>query len=145
MNQELDSLESLLVTQTMMTEIRHYCLENKTEEVCGLIGGFGEYARSFYPTQNISEDRSHGYLVDPGDQIKAMKEMQSRREEFLGIFHSHPNSPAEPSPTDIALAAYPGVAYLIASLANDDVKFASYLFTGEQFKKLPLVYIEGAR
>ena len=37
----------------------------------------------------------------------------------VGIYHSHPKSPAEPSQTDINLAQYPHWLYLIVSLAGD--------------------------
>jgi proteasome lid subunit RPN8/RPN11 len=36
----------------------------------------------------------------------------------VGIYHSHPRSPAEPSQTDINLADYPEYVYLIVSLAE---------------------------
>ena len=36
----------------------------------------------------------------------------------MGIYHSHPRSPAEPSQTDINLADYPHWLYLIVSLAE---------------------------
>jgi proteasome lid subunit RPN8/RPN11 len=37
----------------------------------------------------------------------------------VGIYHSHPRSPAEPSQTDINLAAYPDWPQLIVSLAEE--------------------------
>lgn len=141
MNQEQETLERLLLTQAMVADIERYCLLDNSVEVCGLIGGHGEFAKSFYPTRNVAEDTRHGYLIAPEDQIQALTQMRQRREELLGIFHSHPNSEAEPSPTDLALAAYPGVAYLIASVADGEAKFSSYLFTGHQFDKLPMVVI----
>jgi len=36
----------------------------------------------------------------------------------VGIYHSHPRSPAEPSQTDINLAHYPEWSYLIVSLRH---------------------------
>ena len=38
----------------------------------------------------------------------------------VGVYHSHPRSPAEPSQTDINLASYPHWTYLIVSLENGD-------------------------
>jgi [CysO sulfur-carrier protein]-S-L-cysteine hydrolase len=37
----------------------------------------------------------------------------------VGIYHSHPRSPAEPSQTDINLAHYPHWLYVIVSLAGE--------------------------
>jgi proteasome lid subunit RPN8/RPN11 len=38
----------------------------------------------------------------------------------VAIYHSHPRSPAEPSQTDINIAAYPHWLYLIVSLAGEE-------------------------
>ena len=38
----------------------------------------------------------------------------------VGIYHSHPRSPAEPSQTDINTAQYPNWTYVIVSLANQE-------------------------
>ena len=38
----------------------------------------------------------------------------------VAIYHSHPRSPAEPSQTDINIAAYPHWLYLIVSLQDDE-------------------------
>ena len=143
-NHEQDTLERLVIPQQILSEMQQYCRVDKTVEVCGLLGGVGEFAQSFYPTKNIAEDPSHGYLMDPEEQTQAMKLMRQPREQLLGIFHSHPNSAAEPSPTDLALAAYPGIAYLIASLINNDVTFSSFLFTGKEFEKLPLLVVDSS-
>ena len=39
----------------------------------------------------------------------------------VGIYHSHPRSPAEPSQTDINLATYPHWRYVIISLEGEPV------------------------
>jgi proteasome lid subunit RPN8/RPN11 len=39
----------------------------------------------------------------------------------VGIYHSHPKSPAEPSQTDINLATYPHWRYVIVSPESDPV------------------------
>ncbi|MGI8750450.1 MAG: Mov34/MPN/PAD-1 family protein [Thermoleophilaceae bacterium] len=38
----------------------------------------------------------------------------------IGIYHSHPRSPAEPSQTDINLAQYPHWTWLIVSLEKEE-------------------------
>jgi proteasome lid subunit RPN8/RPN11 len=47
--------------------------------------------------------------------------MRERGEELFAIFHSHPQAPAEPSATDLELAAYPDALYLIVSLNTKGV------------------------
>ena len=47
--------------------------------------------------------------MDPQDQWRAFQRMETAGLELLGIYHSHPNGPDRPSPTDIAEAMYPVV------------------------------------
>ena len=132
------SLERLLLPSSMLEEIEQYCRADPSLERCGLIGGRGELACSFYPVKNIAQDAAHNYFVDPHDQLDAFRTMRANQQELLGIVHSHPSSAAEPSPTDANLAAYPGVAYLIVSLLNEESTFGCYLYAQRRFRKLPL-------
>ena len=86
------------------------------EEACGLLGGQikGELyqARRVFPTTNLlhSTDR---FRIDPAEQLAAFDQMDAQRLEMVGIYHSHPNGPDIPSPTDIAEAYYPEAVHLI--------------------------------
>lgn len=133
------SLEQMIIAAVTLDEIERYCRAEPNVERCGLIGGRGEKACTFYPAKNIAEDPAHNYFVDPKDQLNAFRAMQSSHQELLGIVHSHPTSIAEPSATDGYLAAYPGVAYLIVSLLEAEPNYGCYLSQQHTFTKLPLV------
>ena len=90
--------------------------EEAPNECCGLVGGVNGDAKSLYPATN-SEASPLRYNLDPQDQFRIMQEIDEVGEELAAIYHSHTKSPAYPSQTDINLAAYPGVVYLIVSLA----------------------------
>jgi [CysO sulfur-carrier protein]-S-L-cysteine hydrolase len=59
----------------------------------------------------------YGYELDPRSLLAA-NELDDDGFD-VGIYHSHPRSPAEPSQTDINLATYPHWTYLIVSLAGE--------------------------
>ena len=88
-------------------------------ECCGLVGGVNGDAKTLYPARN-SEASPLRYNLDPQDQFRIMEEMDANGEDLAAIYHSHTKSPAYPSQTDINLAAYPGVVYLIVSLAEGE-------------------------
>jgi proteasome lid subunit RPN8/RPN11 len=48
----------------------------------------------------------------------------------VGIYHSHPRSPAEPSQTDINLAQYPDWTYFIVSLEGQPTVRAWRIWDG---------------
>ena len=58
----------------------------------------------------------YGYSLDPKSLLAAFTAGEDGYD--VGIYHSHPRSPAEPSQTDINLAEYPEYTYLIVSLAE---------------------------
>ncbi len=121
----------LTVPQTILDKILAQAREESPNECCGLLGGQGDKIHEIYPILNLDsgdpmaqalqvpEDRRLRYVMDPKAQFMAIKQMRSAGMELTGIYHSHPHSPAYPSPTDVRLAFYPEAYYLIASLAED--------------------------
>lgn len=102
-------------------------------EVCALLGGNGNHLQQVYPVINVAADPAREYWVDAQDQIAAMRRMRAAGETLRGIFHSHPASEPVPSATDRDRAAYPGVYYLILSLATDVPQLRAFYFDGRDF------------
>ena len=66
----------------------------------------------------VNERKSpYGYELDPKSLLAAND--IDWEGHGVGIYHSHPKSPAQPSQTDINLAHYPHWTYLIVSLAGE--------------------------
>ena len=108
-------------------------------EVCGLLGGHGERVVSAYPVTNVSPTPASAFFMDPQGQLNAMREMDRSGEAMLAIYHSHPRTVAEPSPRDLAGAAYPGLAYVIVSLVPDaSPSIAAFAFDGGRFERMRL-------
>lgn len=107
-------------------------------EVCGLLGGTGETLDSFYPVTNVDPDTRRAFLMEPREQITTMRIMREKNESLRGIFHSHPDTPAEPSNTDRQRAAYPDVYYLIVSLQSSPPDLRAWYFDGSEFTKVSI-------
>jgi proteasome lid subunit RPN8/RPN11 len=89
------------------------------EECCGLL--FGAADRGIVvaePIANVeSPDRRRAaYLLAPGAYRRADARARAAGLEIVGVFHSHPDHPAEPSPTDLE-AAWPEWLYVIVPVA----------------------------
>lgn len=103
-------------------------------EICGLLGGRAGRVLSDYPVVNAAGEPALGYLMEPRGQLDAFKQMRGRGEDLLGIYHSHPDTGAELSATDRALAAYPGVHYLVVSVLDRRKPVVKgYFFDGRDF------------
>ncbi len=88
-------------------------------ECCGLLAGRGSRIERVFRAGNV-DPSPFTYRLDPQEQFLAFREMDALGMELVGIYHSHPGSPARPSQTDVAQASYPEVAYLIVSLPSAD-------------------------
>lgn len=115
------SLQGVEIPRTLVNQILHLAQVAAETEVCGLIAAkLGRPVRC-YPIRNVADSPASRFLLDPKEQIEAMREMRQRGEELFAIFHSHPRTPAAPSPRDLAEASYPGALQLIVSLGTRGV------------------------
>lgn len=88
-------------------------------ECCGLLAGRDGLITQAFPATNVSPHPATSYEIAPREILDRIREMRAAGLELLGIYHSHPNSPNEPSPRDIAQAYYPDAAYFILSPLPD--------------------------
>jgi len=80
------------------------------------------------------------FQITSGDQIRITNEIEARGEEIGAIFHSHPNTEAQPSQTDVNLAAWwPGVAWVICSLAGPEPSVRMFHIDGSALEEVELV------
>jgi proteasome lid subunit RPN8/RPN11 len=113
--------EELRISRKLTNQLLHLAQQSPESEICGFIGSKNGLPVSCYPIQNIAEHPKQRFLFDPAQQIAAMKKMRETDENLFAIYHSHPAAPAAPSSTDLELAAYPEVYYLIISLNTKGV------------------------
>jgi proteasome lid subunit RPN8/RPN11 len=86
-------------------------------EACGLLAGIGGQITRCYALTNADASPDH-YSMKPEEQFAAVKDMRAAGLNMLGIWHSHPASPARMSAEDMRLAYTPEVVYVILSLAE---------------------------
>ena len=107
--------------------VEHSRLENPNE-CCGILAGTGGKVTKLYRIQN-STPSPYRYVMDPNEQLKAMKDADERSLDLMAFYHSHTHSPAYPSDTDIRMATESGwvdFCYVLVSLEDSskpDVRF----------------------
>lgn len=96
-------------------------VEKTTEESCGFLFGSDlgtdRIISTIMEVENDSFDRRRTFLISPRNYLKAENYAICNNLQMLGIFHSHPDSPAIPSEFD-RVAAQPYFSYLILSVMN---------------------------
>jgi proteasome lid subunit RPN8/RPN11 len=101
---------------------------------------------SVHPVENTNAARRRDrYELDPREVLRLDKLAESREQEMVGFYHSHPDHPARPSATD-ATHAWPGYVYLIVGVSGDgDTETRAWLYDDKSqlFRESP-VQVEGS-
>ncbi len=117
----------------------------KPEEACGLIAGRDDRAIALYPVENRLQSAT-AYEMDPLQQVEAMLALEAEGWDLLGIYHSHPHSPAQPSVTDRQQSYYPDAQYVIVSLENAEQPVTrSFYLRADSVHEVPFTVIEPKR
>ena len=90
-------------------------------EGVGIWVGRKGWALQAVPLHNIHNEPRVAYTADPAELLKHLKELEASRLELVAIYHSHPNSPATPSQSDIAQAFW-RVPYVIVEMQTEQLR-----------------------
>jgi [CysO sulfur-carrier protein]-S-L-cysteine hydrolase len=135
--------EEIQIPRKITNQLLHHAQQSPDTEVCGLIGSRQGVPISCYAIKNTAKKPQQRFLLEPKQQIAAMAKMRDRNEELFAIYHSHPTSPAIPSKTDLDMAAYPDVLYLIISLDTKGIlELRGYRVDNHKFLEIPLSLIQ---
>lgn len=123
-------------------ELIAHALQDEPNECCGMIAGRDGVATRILRATN-TEASPFMYVMDPREQLDIMDRIDEADEEMLGIYHSHTRSAAYPSRTDVELAFFPLVAYVIVSLSQKEPVIRAYRLTrtapdGQQVDEIPI-------
>ena len=91
-------------------------------ECCGILAGNDDIVSHVYTITNVAKS-SFRYLMDPQEQFGAMQDAERNGWELMAFYHSHTNSPAYPSQTDVRMALQSGwldIYYALISLQDND-------------------------
>lgn len=95
-------------------------VEGTSEECCGFLLGHDHGMRvvtTVIPASNMAADRRTKFQIDPLEYLRAERYAANHQLELVGIYHSHPNTAAIPSETDLR-EAQPCFSYVILSVSN---------------------------
>lgn len=115
---------ALEITSVLYDEITEHLLDAYPNEASGLLLGheteFGKRATLIVRAENsyIPEEQHHRYLITAKDVQAAETSADEDGLEVMGVYHSHPDHPAEPSSFDHE-NALPWWSYLILSIQED--------------------------
>lgn len=111
------------------------------EESCGLLAGdAGGRLRMAYPLTNALHSPTN-YTIEPVEHFRALKHADRQGWELIGVFHSHPHTPAYPSTTDVRLAVEPDWLYVLVGMEDfDRPAIRAFRIRGGAVAEEPLIF-----
>jgi len=110
------------ISKAALQSMRHAAETGYPLEICGLLIGkvtdAGWQVDDVRPVANLNKQRAADrFELDPAGYQAIDRELRGTRTEIIGVYHSHPDCPAKPSPTDLS-SAWEGFAYPIISVCD---------------------------
>ncbi len=127
----------ITITDEVREALEKQALESSPYECCGLLGGAGNLILAAYPLRNEADKPESKYFASPEDMFTAMRRMREAGQEMVGIYHSHPRTPAYPSPTDVEMAFYPEAIYFIIAL-EPRIQLRAFKISNAKIEEIPI-------
>jgi len=108
-----------------MRDMKNIAVSGYPDEICGLLIGSHIdnicVIHEVRQVENINTERaSDRFQLDPNGYQAIDRDIRNSALEIVGVFHSHPDCPAKPSPTDLD-HAWEGFIYPIISVCDGEV------------------------
>jgi proteasome lid subunit RPN8/RPN11 len=127
---------SLILSTALYDQLRAHGEETYPNECCGIMLGHADAdairVLSLVRAGNTRTDSAHNrYNIAPAELIAAQREGRKQGFDIVGFYHSHPDHPAQWSPTDFAEAHWFGCSYVITAIERGKAALTnSFLLTG---------------
>jgi proteasome lid subunit RPN8/RPN11 len=137
---------TLEISRTFVDAILEQSRVEYPDECCGVILGpvGSDDALRLKPMINAAHSPTF-YEFDPKDLLALYREVDDNDEEIVVIYHSHTETEAYPSRTDIAYAGEPGAHYVLVSTRKEIAttpEFRSYRIIDGIVNEEPVTILE---
>lgn len=116
----------LKIPYAIAYQIAEYAQSDYPNEACGLLAGKNDLIQKAIPITNVADTPQTQYQLDPIEQLQALKTLDTGDLDWIGIYHSHPQSMPIPSQTDINDSKDSKLLHLIVSLKDKKPKFKAW-------------------
>jgi proteasome lid subunit RPN8/RPN11 len=126
----------LRLSQQVYDALRQHGEETYPHECCGVLLGRFEAGvnavEDAIRAGNTRTDSAHNrYHIAPQELVKIQRVGRERGLDIVGFYHSHPDHPAQWSPTDFAEAHWIGCSYVITAVEKGAARQTnSFLLSG---------------
>jgi len=151
-------MPEIFISTSLYRELIQICVDALPQKAFGLVGGADIYhPTTLYPCNTnlrnepewksvfesfgeFYKDPDLGFVISHPEAKAVMEAIDSRRESFIGVFHSHRYNPAQPTEIDISLNSDPGLLSYIVSVVNPSApELGVFRLNGGGYLNIPIV------
>ena len=118
-------MDAIRLCEAVRAGILAHAKAEAPRECCGLLVGHGGLVDEWVRSLNVDPNPNR-YEIDARLHVATNRRLRDSGRGVVGAYHSHPHSPAWPSPSDIAEAYYSEFIWVIASLAGPDPELRAF-------------------
>jgi len=113
----------ICIQETQILTLNKYAEVEYPTECCGLLIGRGTQDNlnidEIIQSPNIAKgNKSALFEIDPQIRLNTQRRLRNSPQRVIGHFHSHPDAPPSPSPTDLSMAFEAELIWAIVSVKN---------------------------
>lgn len=132
--------QTIIIPRTLANRLLTLAQLTPDVEICGLISKNNIDKYQVYPVDNIANNKSCVFEMQPEQQINAFKLIREKQQNLFAIYHSHPDSEAVPSKKDLNDAAYKDALNIIISLSTKGVlDMRGYFYQDDKIETVDLI------
>lgn len=124
-------MHSIQITKEHWQQMQEHAVRTAPIEACGLVAGKENQSWEVYPITNSLESKTRFRMAE-AELVSAMYAMLEKGWGLLAIYHSHPQGPAKPSPTDLAEASFLDSVHLIWAHADSEWDVRAYMYDADR-------------
>ncbi len=138
----------LVLSRALRDDLVAHARAGLPNEACGILGGRGGIAERFYPAVN-GEPSPFFYNIEARDLLRILQEIEHDfgidpaaedvEDAVAAVYHSHVESPAFPSRTDVEIAHWPDAAYVIVSLGSEPPDVRAFMIRDGRIERRAIV------
>jgi len=136
------------VRRAVVDAIVAHARREHPRECCGLLVGDAHETIEAVAVSNVADDPLRQYVVSPAEHLAEIRRCRERSRagatlDVIGAYHSHPHSPAQPSPTDLERACR-DFLFVIAGPVSEaaGIQVRGYRLSEIEFEEVQLLVVD---
>ena len=129
----------IILSRTLATQLLEQARQQPNQEVCGLVVADAGQPSRVIPIRNASQTPHNSFSLDESEHLAARRKLRDAGARVVGVYHSHPATPPEPSPRDLQAHDEAAMVHFVISLNTKGVlEMRAYRLEQGQVQELPL-------